>query len=495
MLQQTSRRRLMAGAAAAVAMPWVARAAGPPAARSPSQAAWRDLARVGGWVVRPGDTAFHTLIRPQNLRWDTVVPRGVVMPRTAAQVSAAIGWARHHGLPLVAKSGGHSYAGCSTTQGLVIHTRMMRGVHVVGDDLVDIEGGALNNDIYTVLAAARSSIRPDGLAVTHGRCGGVGASAFLMGGGIGFAMRHWGMGCDLVREVEVVLADGRIVVASARDNPDLFWAVRGGGGGNLGLATRWRLRAQPAEAVTVFRLSWDNGTEKAYPITARALEAAPDRMGARLAVSATRPGDPAPHRMELLGQIFGREEEARAVLAPALATAPAARFFAELPYWKAQQFLGTAGPPGRYAESSLFASRLPDAYFAETLRHLRAWPGTSATAGVTLFQVGGRIGAVTPDASAYVHRDAAWLVNAVLNWSHLDSPATIRAALEWQQQMQASLAGVLATRSAYQNFPDPALANPAEAYWGANLPRLRAIKREADPDGVFTPPRRQGILA
>lgn len=496
MMEQPSRRRLLAGATAALALPWVARAGlAAPTPRALPDSAWRELARTAGWVVRPDDAAFRNLIRPQNLRWDTVAPRGVVMPRNAGQMAAAIGWARRHGLPVVAKSGGHSYAGCSTTTGLLIHTGMMRRVRALDSDIVEFDGGALNSDLYTALASARSDIRPEGLAVTHGRCGGVGASAFLMGGGIGFAMRHWGMGCDLVQQVELVLADGRIVTASERENPDLFWAVRGGGGGNLGIATRWRLRAQPAEQVTVFRLSWDKGTESAYAATVRALEASPDRMGSRLNVFATRPQDPAANRMDLLGQIFGREEEARAILAPALATTPSARHFAEMPYWKAQQFLGLAGPPNRYAESSMFAAKLPDAYFAEAFRHLRTWPGTQAFAVLTLFQVGGRIAATAPDATAYVHREAAWLVNSNIDWTHLDSPAVLRAALDWQQRLQAGLAGVLGSRSAYQNFPDPALANPAEAYWGANLGRLQGIKRAADPDGVFTPPRKQGILA
>ena len=208
-----------------------------------SDAAWKDLAaKVSGGVLKPGDPGFAALARPQNLRYEGIAPIGIAKPRDAAETIAAIAWTRATGTPMVLRSGGHSYAGCSTSAGLIIHTGRMRDVRLLGNGIVEIAGGALNGDLYRALAGAKAEIGGDGLTATHGRCMGVGASGFLLGGGIGFAMRDRGLGCDLVQEIEVALPDGQVVHASDNENADLFWALRGGGGGNLGVALRFTLR-------------------------------------------------------------------------------------------------------------------------------------------------------------------------------------------------------------------------------------------------------------
>ncbi len=495
--RRLSRRTLLAGAAAGLALPFVSSPAPARPAFQISSAAWRDLAaRVGGPVVRPGDAAYRALTTPQNLRYDTNAALAVVQPRDAQGVGAAIVWARERGMPLVARSGGHSYAGCSTIGGLVIHTGAMRGVRHLGDRLIDMQGGALNGDAFAALETLRGPDQPEGLAITHGRCAGVGASAFLMGGGIGFAMRDRGLGCDLVEAVDLVLADGSAITASVRDNADLFWAARGGAGGNLGIATGWRLRAVAAEPVTVFRLQWRQGSEQAYAALVRAIEAGPDRMGVKLTIFAQRPDSKEPNLIDVLGQLRGTEEELRAILAPALAAAmPTRQDIRRMPYWQAQAFLGFRGGPNRYQEKSLFAPVLPDRFIEQAFRLCRTWPGTSAIAILTIFHMGGRIRAVAPADTAYVHRSAEWLVNSDVDWTEKDSPATTRASLDWQQRLQAALADMLGDGGSYQNFTDPTLRDAPNAYWGENLTRLRAIKRTVDPDNIFTPPRGQGIMA
>ena len=119
---------------------------------------------------------------------------------------------------MVLRSGGHSYAGCSVVAGLIVHTGLMRGVRHLGNGIVEIAGGALNGDVYRALADARADVGGDGLAAPHGRCLGVGASAFLLGGGIGFAMRDHGLACDLVQEIEISAArrSGRARFGKAR---------------------------------------------------------------------------------------------------------------------------------------------------------------------------------------------------------------------------------------------------------------------------------------
>jgi FAD/FMN-containing dehydrogenase len=461
----------------------------------PSASAWKNLAdKVKGGVLKPGDRGFAALTRPQNLRYDEITPLGVARPRDAAETLAAIAWAREAGIPMVLRSGGHSYAGCSVVAGLIVHTGLMRGVRHLGDGIVEISGGALNADVYQALAGARTDVGGDGLAAPHGRCLGVGASAFLLGGGIGFAMRDHGLACDLVQEIEVALPDGQVVRASENENTDLFWALRGGGGGNLGVALRFTLRAVKAEPMTSFKLVWERKVEDVFFQLARSLESAPGRMGARLSVEATRKGSQHPNAIRLLGQLRGSEDEMRTILAPVFdVSAPDASTVQTTPYWEAQKFLSEAGPPNRYQETSRYCTAITQRIVEEVFRHCRAWPGTRAEAQFKMFHVGGRVRAVPATATAFVHREAEWLTGTELNWTARDTPATLNANLAWQRDFHEACAALMPQGGSYQNFPDPGLADPAAAYYGANLLRLREIKRRIDPHNVFSPPRRQGI--
>ncbi len=350
----------------------------------PSASAWKNLAdKVKGGVLKPGDRGFAALTRPQNLRYDDITPLAVARPRDAAETLAAIAWARESGIPMVLRSGGHSYAGCSVVAGLIVHTGLMRGVRHLGNGIVEIAGGALNADVYQALAGARTDVGGDGLAAPHGRCLGVGASAFLLGGGIGFAMRDHGLACDLVQEIEIALPDGQVVRASENENTDLFWALRGGGGGNLGVALRFTLRAVKAEPMTSFKLVWDRKVEDVFIQLARSLEGAPDRMGARLSVEATRKGSQHPNAIRLLGQLRGSEDEMRTILAPVFAvSAPDTSTVQTTPYWEAQKFLSEPGPPNRYQETSRYCTPMTDRIAEEVFRHCRAWPGTRAEARI-----------------------------------------------------------------------------------------------------------------
>ena len=495
----TSRRALLTGAGSLVFLPWIGKApttSATSAARAVSEQAWRELtAKVKGGVVRPGDHEFIALTRPQNLRYATEVPLGVARPRDAVETNAAIAWCREQGIPMVLRSGGHSYAGCSATTGLIIHTGLMRRVHRINDDTFELEAGALFTDVYRALEAARNT-NAGGMALPHGRCFGVGASAFLLGGGMGFAMREFGLGCDRVVEAEVALADGRVVRASADENAELFWALRGGGGGNLGVALRFKVRAEPAKSVTTYRIVWNRNVPAVFASLVRTLEGAPDRMGSRIGIHATRTHESKPNTLTLVGQLRGPRDEARAILAPTLATAPPdSDTMQTTPYWQGQQFLGIASPPNSYQATSRYSARLSDGAIEDVVRRCSTWPGTKASASFFMFHVGGRIRDIAPAGTAYVHREAEWLTGTDVGWTEHDTPAVVATNLAWQREFHDASVALMPDGGSFQNFPDPGLANPAAAYYGANLERLVAIKRRVDPDGVFTPPRRQGIVA
>jgi hypothetical protein len=506
-----SRRTLLSGSVASLALPWVlrgARAAPPPLVCDVSDAAWKELAKKvpRGVVQRPGAWWFQDLTKPENLRYynppastdappDPDAPFGVVIPGNPQEVAASIGWAKDLGLPMVPRSGGHSYAGCSTIPGLVIHAGGMRKVnYMAGEELLEVEGGALNRDIFTVLRAANRSI-------VHGRCDAVGVSAYIMGGGIGLAMRDYGLGCDQVHSVELVLANGetKTVRESANDplDQDLFWAVCGGGGGNLGFATKWSLHTQPADDVVAFRVFWKSpGKERdIFTRLVRALETSSNRMGAQVTIFATARSSREPNEVTLTGQLRDSEGEFQRILGPIVnAYKPEAKSsILPLPYWLAQDFLDITAVPNRYQETSVFADKLTDDFIDGAFELLRNWPGSVKDARVTFFLMGGKVNEIKPDATAFVHRPSQWLINTALDWTENDTQADIAYNLKWQRDLQNGLASCFRGGGSYQNFPDPELDNHAKAYWGDNYPRLANVKLRVDPDLVFTPPRNQGI--
>jgi FAD/FMN-containing dehydrogenase len=502
MLAQTRlpRRALLSGVAATLAAPWVLRGLHAEPARAISENAWERLnAKITGGVLRPPDPRFDALTKPENLRYwhppaspddppDPDEPFGVVRPHNAREVADAILWAQEVGCPMVPRSGGHSYAGCSTIPGLVIHSGAMRNVtYNANSSLLEVGGGALNGNIFAALEHS-------GRAIVHGRCKAVGISAFLMGGGIGLAMREHGVGCDQVESVDVVLADGSQIRASASNQyKELFWAVRGGGGGNLGFATRWFLRTVAADNVIAFNASWwPNGNpQNIFKRLVRALEAAPEQMGAQMSISVTALNDPAPNKINLIGQYRGTLAKFQAILGSALADAQE-KVILELPYWTAQEFCDIEAVPNRYQETSLFVDTLSDGFIDEAFRLARIFPGTVARSRLTFFLTGGRVNRIRPDQTAFVHRSSQWLVNPIVEWpSNYDG---YDADLKWQRNVQDTLGGILGSSGSYQNFSDPGLlGRHAPAYWGANLSRLSRIKAEFDPHSVFTPPRNQDI--
>jgi len=319
------------------------------------------------------------------------------------------------------------------------------------------------------------------------------------------------MGCDRVAKVEMVLADGRIVIASETEDPEgLFWAVRGGGGGNLGFATKWWLEPIQVENVTVFNANWrlSDNAHAVFHTLLRALDAAPDRMGGELTVSATSTTIRSPWRYQihLACQLHGSRDEFDTLMRRAIAEADAAERsvcsfndcsssdFQELPYWDAQEFFEEVSLPNRYQETSLFAREIPDSVIDLLFGIWPSWPGNTVGARVTVYRTGGKVNAVPADATAFVHRASKWMLTTDIDWSGGDSAQVVATNLRWQRAVHNAFADLLGKPGSYYNFPDPGLPDHARAYWGSNFERLVAIKRQVDPNSVFTPPRNQGIV-
>ncbi len=453
--------------------------------RGPSERAWRELSHsLLGPVVRPWDASFTRTVLPNNLRYAGIIPEGVARCLRDEDVAQAVRWCREHGMPLTIRSGGHSYAGFSTTTGLMIDMTLMNGVAFdEASGTVRMEGGVLNSAVYTAL-------REHNVSITHGRCPSVGASAFLLGGGIGFNMRENGLACDQVTASEMVTAGGKLLRMSATQNDALFWACRGGGGGNFGVSTSFTMQtfAVP-EKITVFQIKWSADPEKAANALAEALNKAPLTLGSRMTLSAVTKAQQAAGQdvvVGLLGQYKGPQSELLEILAPV--GPPSSSTIYEMTYWQGQDFLHEDQPPVFYQERSAFVNRTLDAAaLAVGFKHLREWPGTGEYCDLRFFQTGGKMNVVPPRDTAFVHRASSWLMVVGLYWNEADNRDRGRMVRnhEWQDAFYHAMLPFCGG-GAYQNFPDPSLKDWRRSYYGENFDRLARIKKDIDPKDVFT---------
>ncbi len=476
-----TRRSFLAGAAAL---------AGALATSLPSAAAvsvgprkLRELERrLPGRIVLPDDPNFARLARPQNLAYADRLPAAIARCRNAGDVAAAIDWCREFDVPLAPRGGGHSYAGYSTTRGLLID---LAGMNAASFDrktgVLRLSGGSVNAQLYAALEA-------EGVAITHGRCLTVGAAGFLLGGGIGFNMRGHGVGSDQLLATELVTADGRLRRADAGRHPDLFWACRGGAGRNFGISTAFSLQTYPVGDLVVFDLVFEKRPLALLDALLPALDSGPEGLGVTVSIEAVTPAERASGEdvtIFVFGQFAGRRRALADILAPAYAIArPSYEKIETMSYWEAQRYLAEAGAANAYHDNSRFWQRTPEKPDLEALLdRLRAFPGTSRYAYLSLFLTGGVMNAPSPDATAFVHRDSRWLVATSISWGKEDDEPTIRHAKSWQRQLYELVAGL--GEGAFQNFPDRWLDDWARQYYGVNLPRLRKIKADVDPGQLF----------
>lgn len=474
-------RRVAVAAAVASQARWLA---GCGDAAEPSDAAWRDLARrLDGTLLRPGDDAFLATALPQNLRYASILPQGITLCASERDVQTSIRWAREHEIALVARAGSHSYAGFSSTRGLMINVTPLATVAVdAARGTVTAGAGARNGDVAAALA-------PHRIAIPQGRCPPVGVAGLTLGGGFGFTARKLGLTADHLLETTLVTAAGDILVCNAATESDLFWACRGGGGGNFGINTSFTYAAVPVGDVSVYRLQWQ-GSDAA----ARLLDAfggivadAPDDFSLRLGLSAPPPSSRDQGiATTALGLYFGPSADLVDLLARAVAVAtPVQTTIQELSYVDASAFLAAAPPPNSFAERSSFTTApLPGRAVAAIVDRLERWPGSGKSGYAALFSWGGAINRVPADATAFVHRDGGFLLALGADWADSDPQSAVDASLAWTNGFWDALQPDVLPFS-YQNFADPELADWPHAYYGENLARLARVKAAVDPDDVF----------
>ncbi|RDI67504.1 FAD-binding oxidoreductase [Nocardia pseudobrasiliensis] len=435
---------------------------------------------VGGRLRYPGDPGFEAATAPFNKRYADVRPSAALSVRDVADVRTAVRWARESGESLVVRGGGHSYAGFSTGTGLVLDLRALDTISVDADaGRITVGGGTRGGAIYEVLEQYD-------LAIPLGNSNEVGIGGLTLGGGVSVVSRAFGLTADTLVETEIVLADGTLVRCNATENADLFWACRGGGGGNFGVNTSFTFQAcEPVPSSTCLLLwDWPHARE-VLAIMQEVMAAAPDEFSARIGVS--RAGDSL-GTVSVIGQHLGPASELRDLLAPAIATAaPRHCDISDMSYWDAKEFLHheTSGDPFA-VRTRTTPKPLTEAGIETIIAALDRWPGSANPdgAGVALFTWGGAINRVPVSDTAFPHRDVLFLISMDTSWSMTDPSRTVWTNLEWLDGLHGEM-GAHAADAAYVNFTDPSLTGWRSAYYGPNYLRLSDIKHRYDPDGVF----------
>jgi len=205
-------------------------------------------AAIEGNVITPGSPGYEAVRKPAMVRFENIRPAAIVLAATQADVAEAIAFARHFGLEIATRSGGHSVAGRSSTKGLLIDVTPMHSVSVAG--------GVATVGAGNRLGALYDALEEHGVTIPAGCGSSVGIAGLTLGGGIGMLGRKYGLTSDRLLGAEVVLADGRIVRCDEDAEEELFWALRGAGGGNFGVVTSLVFRTVPAPPTTVFHLAW-----------------------------------------------------------------------------------------------------------------------------------------------------------------------------------------------------------------------------------------------
>ncbi len=453
---------------------------------------WEALAgRFGGELILPGSTGYDAARKPAMARFHDVRPSAIARCGAAADVAATIAFARSHGLQLSIRCGGHSVAGRSSGEGIIIDVAPMQSISV-GDGTATVGAGfrlsALYDGLYTHGVTVPAGCGPD-----------VGISGLTLGGGIGVLGRKHGLTCDRLRGAQIVLADGSVVECDDERDPDLFWALRGAGGGNFGVVTSLVFETVTAPDTTAFHLRWP--IEEALELIdcwQAWAPAAPDEIDATLRL-AIGPGTEQA-RAELFGAVLTTEAEAREHVTGFVSDSghqPVDVRFRQLPYPDAKRFLNEVDqhdePPSdgdsalhthAYAKSEFFRQRVDRAVLDALVRNFTRAVVDTCSREVAFMPWGGAYNRVTTDATAFPHREELFLVQHLLDMppdASADERESGHAWLtrSWELLHSSGSGGV------YPNFPDPDLESPGRAYYDGNYERLRRVKTAYDPEGLF----------
>ncbi|MCX5372787.1 FAD-binding oxidoreductase [Streptomyces sp. NBC_00015] len=498
-----NRRSFLVGAGGAALAVAGAGVSGPAFARSSPGSKWNRLRHhLRGRLVLPSDAGYPTAKQLYLAQFDDIHPRAIAYCTSPSDVALCLGFAEHHGVPIAVRSGGNCAGGYSTKpNSLVIDVSRMNGISL-GPESAKLGPGAQLVDITDRLGRS-------GLTIADGYCPTVAAGGFLQGGGAGPFTRAMGMATDSVTKAQVVLADGRTVTASPHEHSDLYWAVRGGGGGNFGVVTSYTITPEPLTDLDTCTLLWpyDQALEL-FDGWSKWQADAPWAIGSALLVTLM---DAAPGKVPVVSVFMGSVDTSGILageverLISLVGRPPAERKPVMAPYQKVMmgfyqcddktvdQCHRTGTVPGGLVprmeygiwRSRLFSEPLPHEGWSKVLSVFDNERHPGQMRQLQLVTMGGKANTVARDATAFVHRDTIFSIAFLAaNYSGPVSEETVASA-ERFADTGFEVIDPYSNGETYLNFYDPRDPNWEKSYYAENYPRLMQIKDKYDPYNLF----------
>jgi FAD/FMN-containing dehydrogenase len=433
---------------------------------------------------------FNTRIRTR--------PAMLARCTSTGDVVEAVRFARDAGLRVSIRGGGHHACGFSLVDGgLVIDTSRITDIRfdpvaASGPGTATVVAGAgcgwreLDRVTYADFSTTGESGLPHGFAVAGGDCPTVRNAGYSLGGGYGLLGRRFGLGCDHILEAELVDGDGRVLRVASDENPDLYWALRGAGGGSFGVVTRLTYRLDPVpKTVLAGLIAWPVDQAEQVLRAYRDLYVGSDED--RLSLFAVLTTDPYPHGQQVLvvyGLYIGPPSDGQAALAGIRSVGtPLFDGFEPMSYFQLEQALGEEihyGLQSKWRGGYFRDGGFDDDAFACLVDSYRRVPSGYSMVRFDLLG-GGAIGRVPAEATAFVHRSRLFYASIISLWQE---DRDTEANLGWVDGLAAALRPYL-TGEVYQNYADEDLTDWPAAYFGANYPRLQDVKRHHDPTDFF----------
>lgn len=456
------------------------------------------MTNLTGRIMRPGYPGWNGARHgfAQRFDYNDNEPQVIVFCQSAGDVSNAVRWARENEVPIRIRSGRHNYMAYSSLikNGIIIDVSEIEQVTMNMDALTATVGAGIDMLTLTELLAESS------MAIPLATGPSVGLAGLTLGGGFGITSRKFCMTCDNVLDVEMVNANGEIIHANANENPELYWALRGGGGGNFGVVTAFTFRLHPVGIVGAFNWSWT--WDKFEEVVDTWQKWAPDHPEDGLTSILTLTSDPltGTKLVTMSGQLTGDPEtvmQIHQMLEPMLATGPiivgtqivpfvnAARAFFGVDVMNPSWAILQHSDEQLFKSTSAFAFELlsPEAIAMmkdglDNVPPLSAPP--SQPSMIQLLGCGGAPSRIPPDATPVYARHCKFIVQYDGYWTAPeDAQPTIDWVVNFRDRMLPHAYG------AYTNYSDDMVLNPMAAYYAQNFPRLQSVKTQYDPENVF----------
>lgn len=429
-----------------------------------------NLGELTGKVITPCDSEYALLRLEYNLDINKF-PLAIVYCYNPVDVSNAVKWSRRYHIELRIRTRGHNYEGYSTDNDvLVIDTMYMNKIYIDNNkDIAIIQAGANLGCIYSKLAE-------QGYGFNGGTCPSVGISGLLLGGGIGLSCRYLGLVIDNLLEIKIVTDNGILLTANRHVNSELFWALRGAGGGNFGVATSYIFKVHKVDKITVIQLRWNAISREDFLDLWQCWLRTVDRKISCFA-GFNKEG------IYLNGFFYGDKFEAEKILEcflrlPGLLKVSSIEY---VPFINAVRAIGSFyGPPNRFKATGRFVYKdLSKINIKKLVEYVDKSPGED-NCFIRLYSLGGAIKEIPSNYSAYYYRNARYIIGITADFEKNDHAQIYK---NWVAEVFKYLKPL--TNGSYVNFPYAELKNYGFEYYGENYCDLKKIKKVYDPQNVF----------